>query len=160
MDKTKFTVKGKDIKWSLLPSGYPTCQAVDLTESFDRKKQTPMFFVFKFFLRENLGISLQIEDRRTSLLKRSLRSQRHDYVGPALELDSISSRILKRFHLLISQKINLEIDSGIQCRTYPNKEFQNYRSCDENFVYKKMKNTYNAMPFWAATNLEEVTNRT
>mgnify|MGYP007048902501 CR=1 FL=1 len=81
MDKTKFTVKGKDIKWSLLPSGYPTCQAVDLTESFDLKKQTPMFFVFKFFLRENLGISLQIEDRRKSLLKRSLRSQRHDYVG-------------------------------------------------------------------------------
>ena len=93
MDRTKFTVKGKDIKWSLLPSGYPTCQAVDLTESFDLKKQTPMFFVFKFFLRKNFGISLQIEDRRTSLLKRSLRSQRHDYVGSAIELDSLSSGI-------------------------------------------------------------------
>ena len=63
MERTKFTVKGMDIKWSLLPSGYPTCQAVDLTESFDLNTQTPMIFGFKFFPRENLGISLQIEDR-------------------------------------------------------------------------------------------------
>ena len=162
MDRTKFTVTGTDIKWSLLPSGYPTCQAVDLTQYFDLKKVTPMFFVFKFFPRENLGLSLHIEDRETSLLKRGLRSQRHDYLGfgSAIKIDSLASGVYKRFHLKISQTINLEIDSGIKCRKYPNIEFQSYRNCDEDFVYKKMKYTFQAMPFWAAKTFEEVTNRT
>ena len=147
-----YTVTGTDIKWSLLPS-YPTCQAVDLAQYFDLKKLTPLFFVFTFFPRENLGLSLYVEDRETSLLKRSLRSQRHDYLGfgSAVEIDSLSSRVYKRFHLKISQTINLEIDSGIKCRKYPNKEFQSYRNCDEDFVYKKMKNTFKAMPFWGRT---------
>ena len=161
MDRTKYTVTGTDIKWSLLPS-YPTCQAVDLTQYFDLKKVTPKVFVFNFFPRENLELSLQIEDRGTSLLKRSLRSQRHDYLGfgSPVEIDNLSSGVFKRFHLKISQTINLEIDSGIKCRKYPNEEFQSYRSCDEDFVYKKMKNTFKAMPFWAAKTLEEVTNQT
>ena len=101
MDRSKFTVAGKDINWTLIPSGYPTCQAVDLTQSFDLKKLTPMFFVFKFFPLENLGISLQIEDLKTSLLKRSLRSQRHDYLGfgSAVEIDKLSSGVYKRLDL-------------------------------------------------------------
>ena len=151
---------GKDINWSLVPSGYPPCQVVDLTKRFNFKKQTPMFLIFKFFLHKNLGISLQIEDQRSSLIKRGLRTQRHDYVGPALAIGQLSTGAYQRYHLKISQTINLEMDSGIRCRNYPNKEFQSYRNCDENFVYKKMKNKYKAMPFWAATTLEEVTNRT
>ena len=158
-DHKKLTVTGKDIKWSLLPTGYPTCQAIDLKESFDLKKQTPLLINFKFFPLENLGVSLNIEDQEKSLLKRRLRSHRHDYVGSALEIDSLTSRASKRFHLNICQTINLEIDSGIQCRNYPNKEYLNYRNCDENYVYKKMKK-YKAMPFWAAATFEEITNRT
>ena len=159
-DRTKYNVTGKDIKWSLLPSGFPTCQAVDLTKSFDLKMQTPMLISFKFFPRKNLGVSLNIEDKGTSLLKRRLRSQRHDYVGSAVEIDRLASGAYKRFHLKISQTINLEIDSGIQCINYPIREYLNYRNCDEHYVYEKMKTTYNVIPFWAATNFEEVTNRT
>ena len=48
-DRTKYNVTGKDIKWSLLPSGFPTCQAVELKKSFDLKMQTPMLISFKFF---------------------------------------------------------------------------------------------------------------
>lgn len=158
-DGKQLAVSGRDIKWSLLPSGYPTCQSIDLTESFDLKMKTPLLIAFRFFPSENLGVSLQIEDRRMSLLKRRLRSQRHDYVGSAIEIESLSSGLYKRFHLRITQTINLEIDSGIKCRNYPNKEFLSYRECDENFVYKKMK-AYKALPFWAAKTFEEVTNRT
>ena len=160
IDGTKFSVTGKNIKWSLLPSGYPTCQAVDLTEIFDLKLQTPLLLAFKFFPLENLGVSIQIEDRGTSLLKRRLRSQRHDYVGSIVDIESLSKVVKKRFHLKISQTINLEIDPGIRCRNYPSKDFLNYRHCDEHFVNKKMKTTYKVMPFWAATTFEEVTNRT
>ena len=160
IDGTNFSVTGKNITWSLLPSGYPTCQAVDLTEIFDFKMQTPLLIAFKFFALENLGVAIQIEDRGTSLLKRRLRSQRHDYVGPIVEIESLSRVVQRRFHLKISQTINLEIDSGIRCRNYPNKDFLSYRKCDENFVYKKMKTTYKVMPFWAAKTFGEVTNRT
>ena len=158
-DSKKLTVTGRDIKWSLLPSGYPTCQSINLTESFDLKMETPLLIAFRFFPRENLGVSLQIEDQRMSLLKRRLRSQGHDYVGSAIEIESLSSGLYKRFHLKITQTVNLEIDSGIKCRNYPNKEFLSYRNCDEKFVYEKMK-AYKAIPFWAATTFEEVTNRT
>ena len=159
-DKKNLNVTGKAIKWSLLPSGYPTCQAINLTENVDLKMHSPRVITFEFFPRENLGVSLQIEDRETALLKRRLRSQRHDYVGSAVEIDSLSRGVYKRFDLKISQKINLEIDSGIKCRNYPNKEYQSYRNCDEDFLYKKMKTTYNVIPFWAAKTFEEVTNRT
>lgn len=159
IDTNKFIVSGNDIKWSLLPSGYPTCQTIDLTESFDLKMQTPMLIAFRFFPRKNLGVSLQIEDRKRSLMKRRLRSQGHDYDGPAVEIESLLSGLYKRFHLKITQTINLEIDSGIKCKNYPNKDFPSYRDCDENFVYKKIK-AYKAIPFWAATTFKEVTNRT
>ena len=111
MDKRNISVTGKDIKWSLLPSGYPICQSVNLSESFDLINLTPEFIVFKFFTHKNLGISLHIEDKETSLLKRSLRSQRHDYVGSAVLLNNLYPGIYKRFHLKISQTINLEMDS-------------------------------------------------
>ena len=78
----------------------------------------------------------------------------------AQNLTLFSTGAYKRFHLKISQTINLEIDSGIQCINYPIREYLNYRKCDEHYVYEKMKTTYNVIPFWAATNFEEVTNRT
>ena len=150
---------GKDIKWSLIPSGYPTCQAVNLAKIFDLKMLTPMSFVFKFFRSKNLGISIIIGDRKRLLFKRTLRSQRHDYDGQPLKIDGLSEGKYKRFHLKISQTIDLEMDSGINCINYPNDKFQSYRNCDESFVYEKMK-TFKAMPFWAAKTLEDVTNRT
>ena len=149
---------GKDIKWSLLPSGFPVCQEVDLTKVFDLSTVTPLFLSINLKAVKNFGISLQIVDRQKSLAKRSLRSQRQDYEGAPVEIENLYSRVITRYYLKVSQKIHLEMETGIKCINYPHQDFASYRECDENFVYKEMKDTYNLMPFWAATNDEEVTN--
>ena len=59
----------------------------------------------------------------------------------------------------ISQTLNLETYSQIECRNYPNKEFSSYNACDESYVYEQMK-SFGVMPFWATHNLNEVTNLT
>ena len=63
----------------------------------------------------------------------------------------------KRFYLSISQTRNLEMDPGKSCKNYPTEKFPSYLDCDESFVYNLMKNYFKIMPFWAARNLDEVT---
>ena len=46
-----------------------------------------------------------------------------------------------------------------KCRNYPNEDFKSYRECDEDFVYKEMKNKYQLMPFWAANDFNEVSSK-
>ena len=43
---------------------------------------------------------------------------------------------------------------------YPTKEFKSFHDCDEHYVYQEMKQKYNLMPFWAAKNIDEITNKT
>ena len=136
------------------------CQEVDLTKVFDLSTITPLFVSINLKAETNFGISLQIVDRQKSLAKRGLRSQRQDYEGAPVEIENLYSKVKTRYYFKISQKIHLEMETGIKCRNYPHDDFASYRECDENFVYKEMKNTYDLMPFWAATNDREVTNLT
>ena len=149
---------GKNITWSVVPADYPACQVIDLANYVEFKNVTPYFITFAFFKVENLRITLRIEDKGKSLMKRALRSQSNDYDGQPLEIDDLSTPMVKRFLITISQKINLDTDPGITCTHYPNKDYSSYRECDENFVYNEMKNNYKMMPFWAAKSLDEVTN--
>ena len=49
------------------------------------------------------------------------------------------------------------MDPGVSCKNYPTDKFSSYQECDESFVYSLMKNYFKIMPFWAARNLDEVT---
>ena len=141
-----------------MPSGFPTCQEVDLTNVFDLSTVTPLFVTIDLNPVKNFGMSLQIVDRKKSLAKRSLRSQRQDYDGSPVEIEDLHSKVFKRYYFKIAQTIHLEMETGIKCRNYPNQDFASYKECDESFVYNEMKDTYNLMPFWAATKDKEVTN--
>ena len=114
-----------------------------------------IFFVFK--QTQNLGITLEIGDKRTSVVKRKLRAKSFDYEGTVIELEDLWSSMMKSYALTLSQTINLESDEGKHCRNYPNENFSSYRECDENFVYNEVVNNYNIMPFWAAKSIDEIT---
>ena len=43
------------------------------------------------------------------------------------------------------------------CTIYPNENYSDYKTCDEQYVYQLIKNGSNNMPFWATDNISEIT---
>ena len=117
----------------------------------------PWHIFFHLKKTKNLGITLEIGDKRTSVVKRKLIAKSFDYEGTIIELEDLWSTKVKTYALTLSQTINLEADEGKQCRNYPNENFSSYRECDENFVYDEVLNNFNIVPFWAAKSIDEIT---
>ena len=145
------------MNWSPIQQ-YPACQTLDLHEYLDFQKSVPLYVELIFNRVKNLAVTVKIEDRRKSLLKRSLNLNIFDYEGIPLQIADLRTGIFLDLSLTVSNTIDLESDTGIECTNYPSNEFTSYRECDESFVYNEMKNSYNLMPFWAAKTLDEVTN--
>ena len=104
---------------------------------------------------QNIGITLEIEDKRKSLSRRKINSNSFDYEGPPIEIKNLYSTRVLTIALSLSQTIDLEPMK--QCKNYPNQNFLSYRECDENFVYNKIVQNYSMMPFWAAKKIDEIT---
>ena len=104
-----------------------------------------------------MGITLEIQDVRKSLLRRKILSNSLDYEGPPIELTDLYSTKVASFALFLSQTISIEAGTGKNCRNYPNEIFLSFRECDENFVYDKIVQNYSIMPFWAAKKIDEIT---
>ena len=160
-DFQNFKADNIDLNWYLVPK-YPACKMIDLAHYFDLEKITLGVIRFVINTKDSnfLRVSLTIEDKERSLLKRRLKSDVDAYDGTPLVLEfsiQSQSQIYQEYFLTLSQRINLEMDSGFNCLNYPSKEFQSYRDCDEDYVYHQMKQTYKIMPFWAANTLDEVT---
>ena len=151
------TISSEDIKWSLVPSEYPSCQTIDLLDYEILRNKTPIIIILSFHKSANLGIFIRIDDKKMALRKRGLRSQINDYDGIPIEIEDFSHPMTKKYYMTFSQIIHLETEKGINCRKYPNKEFFSYKECDEHFVYTIMKDKYKIMPFWAAKTLDTVT---
>ena len=49
------------------------------------------------------------------------------------------------------------MDEESKCRNYPNKEYLNYKDCDQTYVQKAIQEKYNITPFWATQDLDNVT---
>ena len=151
------TIKGSDIVLSSTPL-FPSCQSFDISKYWTFVKPIyHLFFKFKIVSQNNLRLHFEIEDRRRALVKRPLSSSSLAYEGDPIQFDLKKGKFQKYF-LKISQRHSLESFSN--CKNYPNYQtngFTNYRECDEDFVYKEMKNKYKFMPFWAAKTMDEVT---
>ena len=139
---------------------YPACQSVNLNDHFDFRKDVLSYVEFVMNKIPNLSFQVKIEDERKSLTRRTLESQNFDYDGIPLDIENLTSSMFYGFSLALFETIYLEKDPGQNCKNYPSEKFLNYRECDMDFVYKEMKNKYKIMPFWAAQNLDEVTNLT
>ena len=151
-----FPIYGKNITWSSHPQ-YPACQVLNLNDYFDFSKT---FTIVEFYFNDipNLAVSIKVEDIKKSLPKRPLSSNNNDYNGVPLKIENLTSNKFYEFSLTLSETLNLEVDSVKNCKNYPTEKFSSYIECDMEFVYNEMKNKYKIMPFWAAKNLEEVTN--
>ena len=152
-------VSGKNISWPPTPQ-FPSCQTLDLSHYLDVTSDAPWYIFFHLKKIENLGITLEIGDKRTSVVKRKLIANSFDYEGTIMELEDLWSTRIKTYALTFSQTINLEADEGKHCRHYPNEDFSSYRECDEKFVYDEVMKNFNIVPlvpFWAAKSIDEIT---
>lgn len=149
-----FIIYGTNITWSFIHQ-YPACQLVNLNDYIDFSQNVPSNVEFYFNDVPNLGVSLQVEDGRRSLTKRPLISNSNDYDGIPLQIENLTSHKYFEFSFTLSETINFQ-----NCNDYPTEKYTTYNECDIDFVYNEMKNKFMIMPFWAAKNLEEVTNHT
>ena len=149
---------GKNISWSVIPQ-FPACQTVDLTHYFNLSRMTPSFVFFFVKKNLNLGISIEVGDKRKAPARRRLIQNSFEYEGAKIKLENLYSSKTRTYAFTVSQTIDLETDKGKNCVDYPNANFSSYRECDENFVYNEVAEKYNMMPFWAAKNIDEITRR-
>ena len=150
------SISSKNITWSLRPQ-YPACQTLDISPYFDLTSFVPERIIFHFDVVQNLGITVEIEDIRKSLARRKIDSTSFDYEGPPIELEDLHSTKVVSYTLSLKQTIDHESEKRKNCINYPNQNFKTFRECDENFVYNKVMNNYNVMPFWAAKEIDEIT---
>ena len=148
-------VDGQSLNWTVIPQ-FTACQSVDISNYFDLTETVHPLLVFQFKKQQNLGITIEIEDKRKALVRRSIKSNSFDYEGPQIELKDLSTPKIVYYQITLSQTIDLETDLGKRCKNYPNKNFSSYRECDENFVYNEVKK-YKLIPFWAAKKPGEIT---
>ena len=147
---------GKNITWSVIPQ-FPACQTMDLSRFFNLSRMAPSNVFFYFKKNLNLGIALEVGDKRKTLARRRLIQNSFEYEGAKIGLESLYSSQTRTYAVTVSQIIDLETDKGKNCKDYPNKNFSSYQECDENFVYNEVEKNYNMMPFWAAKNIDAIT---
>ena len=104
-----------------------------------------------------MSVSLHVENKRRALEKRNLKSLTTSQEGAEMFIQNSNLGEYRRYYLSISQTRNLEMDPGVSCKNYPTDNFFSYQDCDESFVYDLMRDYFKIMPFWAAKNLDEVT---
>ena len=152
LDKDK-SISGKAIKWSLVPL-FPNCQSIDLLDYFEIN--SPFLVLFFFHEFQDMGISLYIQERNRAV-KRTLQSNLMAYSGPQVKINDMSVGQEIRVMIKISQEIDSEKDVRAKCKIYPNKIYENFNECDEDFVFHEVNKILNITPFWSTKDLKSVT---
>ena len=154
-------INGSDINWLPTPLYPGGCQSIDLLDYFNlTDKNAPMQMVFYLEKTNAIGAQIFIEERNKALAKRTLPSSMLSYNGPDIINPDLSvTSLFFKAIIRVSQNIFVEEDERINCKNYPNSEFESYRDCDEKFLYKEIRNKFNVVPFWTANDLNEVTSK-
>ena len=105
---------------------------------------------------ENLGLSVYMEDWELTV-SRTLKSTSTAYSGAKVSLADLGQTWNKKFLLSLSQRQAVERSSD--CVNYPSQQFSSYRQCDDAFL-SQVCQSLNLTPFWATTDLSEVTRDT
>ena len=145
--------------WNKVPELLGSCKVIDY-DMFDFKNHTPVQLTFFIAEMDNTGISLYVEERNKALTKRLLIHNSFSYSGTRITIPNLLERKLIRIGLKMSQIIDSAEDPNKDCKNYPDEKYSSYRSCDESMVYNDFKHSYGFMPFYAANQIEEVSNTT
>ena len=154
-------IMGTKISWSKFPI-YPNCEALDLAGYIRTPNKTSIRIEqikFKIWGADQYAFFLYPLDKNRALTKRMFVRNMLSYSGSIIgnQLKGFTKNM--RVALRITQNKYEEEDKTNPCSEYPNEEFQSYRECDENFVYRALTTKHNLLPFWATDNMSEVTDQ-
>ena len=153
LGRESFIVLGGDIKWNLVPT-FPACQSIEIQDYLNNV--TPLQLWFSFNKMNNIGVDLYLEDRH-SVVGRRVKSSVFAYLGSRITIENLANPVYQEIIVDIKQTYDSELNPDKNCKVYPNKNFQSFKSCDEKAVYNRMKRVFGIMPFWATNSLSEVT---
>ena len=133
------------------------CQVFDFNDYFDLEKYKPLkLLIFASSKKTSNALTFHIEDQKTMLTKRPLKSSVLSYTGPLIFHPYLVQRKVMKVIIKLSQIISVAEDEG--CISYPNKNHNSYRICDENFIFDYTKQNFNLTPFWATDSFEKISN--
>ena len=100
---------------------------------------------------EGFGISLFVIDK-SKKVSRTLKTEFQSYSGADIKLANTNISMIKKYVLTFKQKhYSPEVSN---CVDYPSEKYESYEECDRLFVYKKMIEKYNMVPFWSAESVK------
>ena len=133
------------------------CQTFDFIDVYeDLEARSIKFTGLEFNEKENIGVSLFIEEKNKKLKRSSLYSQ-YSYFGPPITIDNLADPRGLRLTIKLSQTINTDLNTELPCVNYPTSQYESFGECDRQHVRQVILNQTGLIPFWTADNLEEVT---
>ena len=154
----------KDLEWSKVPL-FPNCQVFDLAQSksFDEEKKVHKVVILPN-RKQNIALTIYIQERNRLLRKRRLNANMLAYSGPTIRIDNLAEPHVYQAAVRFDQFINSDKEREGTCVNYPTEQFESYRDCDEHFIHEEMKNNekinqHQLMPFWATNDYREVTEK-
>ena len=79
-------------------------------------------------------MKLYVDDNIRALRKRILKSNILSYSGPPLQIKNLFDAEVLKVMISLEQFIDSEEDASKQ--NYPNENYETYKDCDEEYVYK------------------------
>ena len=123
---------------------YPNCRQLKINASAVPRR-------IKIELSTNVSFHMNIVKKNMALAKR--RQHSYSYKGPFLGLNFPET---KTIGLTLKQSHYSDQDEEANCINYPNKKFNSFQDCDEEFVIEEMQKI-GVMPFWATKGKNNVT---
>ena len=90
---------------------------------------TPSHVIFIVKENLNLGIALEVVDKRKALARRRLIQSSFEYEGAKIKLDDLYTSKTRAYGVTVSQTIDLETDIAKNCITGVLKQKPNFLNC-------------------------------
>ena len=148
---------------------HPGIQAqIDISKYVEGSTMKKISFSFKNSRDYSIEIKLDDDswDTVRPLYKRRMRQK-----GTTIMLEKTEIDVIKAYFTTIRQIVHDEDDKKINCKNYPNEEFDSYEDCDMAFTRKTYQSLYhqkkcrkgknisteNIVPIFATNNIDEAT---
>ena len=116
------------IKTSKFYPYYPGLRAqIDISKNVEETALKGIQLGFK--KPENYSIDIELDDGAWDTV-RPIYNKRMRQRGTKIILEKGKSSILKEYYTTIRQIVHEEDDKTINCKNYPNEEFDTYKDCD------------------------------
>ena len=141
----------------LLKPNFPhNCLSLDIAKNKDIKKQGVKNIYIEIYRKSGFGVELFLEDRHRSC-SRTIKYSRLAQTGANIVIDDLGKTVDKKYVVKLKENVLLEEDPLAKCRNYPNKDYDSYNDCDEDFLIKIFQKYFRFYPIWVTSNKSLVT---